>query len=247
MASGGCRPEEYPESEGRPLASNKGDALSLQPEDPMLWGKSNRVETMLSDYFDRCDHCYEQFERAFQIYFEEGCHDHFDDAVRKVNKAEGSCDDLRREIEYLLYGKALLPESRGDLLGLLETFDKLPNIAETVAFLFSCQSLELPADLHPAYKDLLSVNIEAYHLARRTVDTVMSNPKATLHVTKDVEHKESESDRLERDLIRAIFRREIAMGEKLALKEAVLLMGKISDRAESLADRVAILAIKRQI
>ncbi len=213
----------------------------------MLWGKANQVETMLSDYFDRCDSCYLQFERAFQIYFEKGCHDHFHDAVRKVNQAEGSCDDLRREIEYLLYGKALLPESRGDLLGLLETFDQLPNIAATVAFLFSCQSLELPTDLHASYKDLLSVNIEAYHLARRTVDTVMSNPKATLHVTKDVEHKESESDRLERDLIRGIFSREIAMGEKLALKEAVLLIGKISDRAESLADRVAILAIKRQI
>jgi predicted phosphate transport protein (TIGR00153 family) len=141
----------------------------------------------------------------------------------------------------------LLPESRGDLLGLLETFDKLPNIAETVAFLFSCQSMVLPVDLHPAYKDLLMVNVDAYKLARRTVDTVMTNPKATLHVTKDVEHKESESDRLERDLIREIYSRDISMGEKLALKEAVLLIGKISDRAESLADRVAIIAIKRQI
>ena len=74
----------------------------------------------------------------------------FDEAVSKVHRLEAACDDLRREIEYLLYGKALLPESRGDLLGLLETFDRLPNIAETVAFLFSCQKMLLPADLRAA-------------------------------------------------------------------------------------------------
>jgi len=213
----------------------------------VFWGKTQRVEKMLSDYFDQCDGCYRKFEQAFEIYFDQGPLQAFDEAVAEVHLIEASCDDLRREIEYLLYGKALLPESRGDLLGLLEAFDKLPNIAETVAFLFSCQSMVLPPDLHSAYKDLLRVNVEAYQLARRTVDTVMTNPKATLHVTKEVEHKESESDRLERDLIRAIYSRDIAMGEKLALKEAVLLIGTISDRAESLADRVAIMAIKRQV
>jgi len=202
---------------------------------------------MLSEYFDRCDSCFEQFERAFEIYFDEGPETSFDDAVQGVHRAEAASDDLRREIEYLLYGKALLPESRGDLLGLLETFDKLPNIAETVAFLFSCQRMTLPEDLHPAYKGLLRVNVESYRLARRTVDTVMTNPKATLYATKDVENKESESDRLERDLIRSIYSRDMPMGDKLALKEAVLLIGTISDRAERLADRVAIIAIKRQI
>ena len=213
----------------------------------MFWDKTKRVETMLADYFDRCDRCYRQFEGAFEIYFSTGPTEEFDEAVGKIHRLEAACDDLRREIEYLLYGKALLPESRGDLLGLLETFDRLPNIAETVAFLFSCQKMLLPADLHPAYKDLLRVNVEAYDLARRTVDTMMTNPKATLHVTKDVEHKESESDRLERDLIRAIYKRDMAMGEKFALKEAVLLIGSISDRAETLADRVAIIAIKRKL
>ncbi|MBN95340.1 MAG: hypothetical protein CL928_14945 [Deltaproteobacteria bacterium] len=213
----------------------------------MFWDKTRRVETMLSDYFERCDTCFEQFERAFEMYFDTGPNEAFDAAVQEVHRAEAASDDLRREIEYLLYGKALLPESRGDLLGLLETFDKLPNIAETVAFLFSCQHMVLPDDLHSAYQDLLRVNVESYRLARHTVDTVMTNPKATLHVTKAVEHKESESDRLERDLIRSIYSRDISMGDKLGLKEAVLLIGAISDRAERLADRVAIIAIKRQI
>ncbi|MEK0368345.1 MAG: DUF47 family protein, partial [Nitrosopumilus sp.] len=40
----------------------------------------------------------------------------------------------RREIEISLYEKALIPESRGDILGLLEAVDRIPNKAESVAF-----------------------------------------------------------------------------------------------------------------
>ena len=76
---------------------------------------------------------------------------------------------------------------------------------------------------------------------------LMTNPKAALHATKDVEHRESDSDNLERKMIRAIFERSDSTGDKMLYKEIVLLIGEISDRAEKVADRVAITAIKRQI
>jgi predicted phosphate transport protein (TIGR00153 family) len=155
---------------------------------------------------------------------------------------------MRREIELTLYGKALLPESRGDLLGLLETFDKLPNMAETVLFVLFCQKTMIPKDLLPAYKQLIDVNLQAYYLTRKAVDDLMHNPRATLHATKEVDEKESESDRLERDLICRLFEKtELSPGYKLLLKEIILLIGSISDRAETVADRIGIVAIKRQI
>ena len=42
------------------------------------------------------------------------------------------------------------PVARGDLLGLLETYDGLPNIAETVGFVISSQQTEFPKVLLPA-------------------------------------------------------------------------------------------------
>ena len=39
---------------------------------------------------------------------------------------------MRREIEVMMYSKALFPESRGDILTLLETIDRVPNQAEAV-------------------------------------------------------------------------------------------------------------------
>ena len=213
----------------------------------ILWKKQESVERKLERYFELCDECFACVEKAFDVYFDKGLGDDFETALHETHKAESAADDLRREIEHLLYGKALLPESRGDLLGLLETFDGLPNVAETVVFVFHSQHLELPKQLAPRYRQLIEVNLQAYHLARKCVDALMTNPKAVLHTTKEVDHKESESDRIERDLIGEIFKMDITPGTQLLYKEPVLLIGQISDRAEKVADRIGIIAIKRQI
>jgi predicted phosphate transport protein (TIGR00153 family) len=213
----------------------------------MLWRKQENVEQMMELYFDQCDRCFAEFEAAMSIFWIEGHCESFEAAVQATHAAESKADDMRRDIEYTLYGKALLPESRGDILGILETYDKLANAAETVCFALSTQQTVLPTELVPQYQSLIKTNIESYELARKAVDCLMSNPKATLHATKSIEAKESESDAIERTLIRAIFAGDWETGDKLVYKEIVLLLGDISDRAERIADRIGITAIKRQI
>jgi predicted phosphate transport protein (TIGR00153 family) len=212
-----------------------------------LWKKQKNIEAMIDQYFEGCDECFRLFDEAFDIYLAKGLGPEFDKAVKATHQAESQADDLRRDIELTLYGKALLPDSRGDMLGLLETFDRLPNEAETVLFALRSQRVRIPSEFHLAFRKLADINLESYRLLRQAVDALFNNPKATLHATKAVDLKESESDRQERDLISAIFDSGLEMGEKLLYKEIVLLIGAISDRAEGAADRIAIVAIKRQI
>jgi hypothetical protein len=215
---------------------------------PFFWKKEDNVEKMLSRYFERSDTCFQMFEKALGVFFDIGQGETFEAAVQKAHEAESAADDMRREIELTLYGKSLLPESRGDLLGLLESFDRLPNMAETVLFALRCQRIVLPKDLAPQYKRLADINLQSYYLCRRAVDALLSNPKITLHATKEVDEKESESDRIEREILCQIFdSSEYDTGQKLLLKDLILLFGSISDRAESVADRIGIFAIKRQI
>jgi len=215
---------------------------------PFFWKKVASIEKMLSDYFERCDTCFQMFEKALGVFFDTGQGATFEAAVQKAHEAESAADDMRREIELTLYGKALLPDSRGDLLGLLEAFDRLPNMAETVLFALRCQRIELPKNLVPLYRRLVDVNLQSYYLCRRAVDALLSNPKITLHASKEVDEKESESDRIEREIMCQIFdTAEFDTGHKLLLKDLILLIGGISDRAEAVADRIGIVAIKRQI
>ncbi len=212
-----------------------------------FWQKRDNVQQMLADYFEQCDACYKLFEKSFKTYLEMGHGSTFEASVHKTHEAESAADDLRREIEYTLYGKALLPESRGDLLTLLETFDRLPNAAETILFALRCQNIRIPDYLQQEYQALVEANLKAYYLARKAVDNLFDNPRITLRSTKEVDEKESAADRIERDLVCAIFADDMDTGHKILLRDLAQLIGKIADRAESAADCIGIIAIKRQI
>lgn len=212
-----------------------------------FWKKQENIDKMLGHYFDQCDKCLKLFEKALLTYMDSGQGEAFEAAVNKTHEAESSADDLRREIVFTLYGKALLPESRGDLLQVLEAFDKLPGMAETILFVIRCQQIVFPDELIPLYKQLVKINLQAYYLTRKAVDALLNNPRVTLHATKEVDDKESESDRLEREIMCDIFSSDMDMGTKMMFKELVLLIGNIADRAENTADLIAIVAIKRQI
>jgi uncharacterized protein Yka (UPF0111/DUF47 family) len=104
-----------------------------------------------------------------------------------------------------------------------------------------------PPELAPHYRRLVELNLQAYYAARKTVDELFHNPKVILHTAKEVDLKESESDRAERQLICTIFDTTLDTGSKLMYKELVLLIGHLSDQAEATADRIGIVAMKRQI
>jgi uncharacterized protein len=213
----------------------------------VFWKKEQDVESMFDRYIEACDACFQHFDEAMTALLESGQSATFEDAVVHIHRMESEADTRRRSIEHTLYSKALLPESRGDLLGLLETYDKLPNIAETIAFAFSCQAATIPEELNANFRELVAINLEAYGLARGAVHALFKKPTDVPEATVAIEEVESRSDDAERKMIRSIFASSRDTGDKILLREYVQLIGEISDRAERLADRVGITAIKRQI
>lgn len=193
------------------------------------------------------DECIEQFLKGMRVYLREGRTIEFETLVDDCHRKESDADNLRREIEMTLYGKALLPESRGDILGLLETFDRVPNSAESVLFDISCQRIDLPQELAADFLRLVETAVETYGLVRKAVDALLSNPRQTLYVVKEVEESESRCDRQERGLIGRIFDTDYSFGRKVLLRGLVYGIGNIADRAENTGDRIAITAIKRKV
>ncbi len=213
----------------------------------LFWRRQKNIEDMLNVYQERLDEIVQKFEKVFVTFLDHGYCEEFHNGVMEVSKLESSIDDLRREIEMLLYGRQLLPESRGDLLGILEAVDRIPNGLETVLFALHDQRVEIPEFLKPGLRELMLTNVQSYHMVRKALDALFHNPAETLYVCKEVDVKESESDRLERELIRSIFRSDAELAHKSQLKDVVLMIGSISDRGENCADRISIIAIKRNI
>ena len=109
----------------------------FSPKSPKFYG-------MIDDYLVKVSECMEIFQKALLVYLEQGDCLLFQQLVEQIDEAESKADHLRRDMELTLYEKALIPESRGDLLGILESVDKIPNKAESVVFQLDTEGLQIP-------------------------------------------------------------------------------------------------------
>ena len=209
--------------------------------------KSPKFIDMIDLYLQKGSECMEVFQKALLIYMEKGDCQDFQELVEQINRAESSADSLRRQLELTLYEKALIPESRGDLLGIMEAVDKIPNKAQTVVFLLDTEGLHIPDCFKQDFRQIVQINFQTFETVCRAVKAIFLNIKEVRKFTDEINRKESSSDHIERELIRKVFRSQISIGEKILLKELIIELGNISDKAEDAADRLSIMAAKRLI
>jgi predicted phosphate transport protein (TIGR00153 family) len=213
----------------------------------LFWKREREVRQLLGEYFDVCDRTLAAFGRAMEEYVRAGRSGVFDQHEQQVQELEGRADDLRVQIEKLLYSRALLPESRGDLLRVLEAFDHLPNLAETVVFMVATQGIDVPAPFLADLERYVGTNLEAYRHLRLTVDAFLTDPPRVEETIELVDADESRSDDQERALVTAVFASNLDKAEKLHLRELIGRIGDISDHAEQVARRLEIVALKRRV
>ena len=82
----------------------------------------------------------------------------------------------------------------------------------------------------------------------QATDALFSDLRPTRFLTEEVSRQESEVDKVEKLLLKAIFdNSELELAHKKQLKEIVQYIGRISNLAEDVADAILIFAIKRVI
>jgi predicted phosphate transport protein (TIGR00153 family) len=212
-----------------------------------FWQKEKMIGQAIEDYLHQTESCVATCREAFEVYFNEGLSKRFGELVEETSRFENMADDRRRAIEEAMYSNALIPESRGDILGMLEALDLVPNKCESVLYQVSLQSIIVPPQFVPQVRELVYKNLDCYDLLCQTMRHLFTNVKQVGTGAEQVSRKEGESDIIERGLIKAIFDTpSIDKADKILLKELMLEIGAISDRAENAADRLRIIAVKRQ-
>lgn len=216
--------------------------------DMFSFRKNNVVTKMVEEYLDKAEQCLALLHESFAVYAADGLGAAFDELVDRTHMAESCCDDLRRQIEASLYEKALIPESRGDILNLLESVDKIPNQAESVLFHVQMQLLHIPQRHLAKFQQLVHINREAFSRLAAAIRALFVDAEKVRGLVNEVDKTESASDHLEREMIRAFFEdKELDLQTRLLLKELVIETGKISNRCENTADRITIITIKRAV
>jgi predicted phosphate transport protein (TIGR00153 family) len=212
----------------------------------IFFKKQQAVIDRIKAYLEQVDACRHRFRDCVEGLLWDVEDPENNRRVEEVHRSESEADDLRRAIEYELYQRALIPESRGDVLGLLENLDTIPGMFQSLCYQIFLEKVRFPQEFRSRYLELVDVNLRSYELVRQAVMGLFYK-QDTRELTDQVDAVESESDRLERALIRDIFTSQIDKADKILLKEIVVNTGDISDNAENVKDRLVLAVVKRKI
>ena len=168
--------------------------------------------------------------------------------VAKIRKNESDADNKRRKMETEMYLGAFLPNFRGDLLGIAESIDVVANKAESTADLIELQNINIPKEFIPKLIELAEKSLETYLSVKKAASSIFNDMDVAndyINKTEDLEH---ESDMLEKNLVRTLFRKdEIELAHKIQLEKLIKKLADIADQAENVSDRLQIVIFKRRV
>ncbi len=212
--------------------------------------KQRRVQVLVGKYMDVWIGCIRSFRDSWDVYATEGRSEEFYFRVKETHKEESRADDMRRKIELELYSKALIPESRGDILGVLESVDALLSEAERVLYDIQLQNVDIPEDLKGSFDKMVDITCSCCEVVNKAVRVIFCSDgksNGVMTLANEIDNLESEADHMERRLVRTIFKQDIPDGTKLVLKELVKQLAQVTDHAEHVGDRLMIVSVKRRV
>lgn len=214
----------------------------------LFTSKAKTLELEIDQYLSLIDQSVLLLEEALKKYLN-GDLEQFERLTTDVDKTEREADELRRQITHRLYAEMLIPDSRGDVLGLLETADNVADVAKRVASHFSIEKPEIYPFLKDDFRELIEACVKAageLTLAVRAFFRELYRVGEHLDKVHFWEHQADDiEDRLKRKAFESTEIKEFS--KRVHMRYFAERISMLADEAESVAERLAISAIKRNL
>jgi len=205
------------------------------------------IGRQIDDFLDRVSESGLLFQHGVSDYLN-GNQSAFSEKIEHIIDVEHQGDALRRSLEEQLYTKTLIPESRGDVLELLEAMDALLDRFKGALYRFDIEEPEIPLQFHEGFKELIACVVEAVEAMVRSSRAFFKEISGVADHMHKVSYWETESDKTSTRLQRAIFHTDdLNLSQKMQLRDFVTHVDKIADRAEDVSDKLSIYVIKRSL
>ena len=212
-----------------------------------LFKKERQLEALIYQYLENLSLIQQHFTRAMNICLKEGISDDFSFCMDQTHKFESRADDIRDETNELMYSRALIPESREDIMALLERVDEIPRSFEQILNMIRTQMLAFPEFLVLDIQELLRISMESCDMMAKQIDVLIKKKEGIRALMSTIDQNESHCDHIERRIITKLFDSDLEPFLKLQLKEMVIVMGEISDQTDRVSKRINIMTMKRRV
>lgn len=214
----------------------------------MLFSRAKSVEANIDRYIDNLIKAGLIFNLGIKHYF--NCEsESFKEKTGEINNLESESDEIRRNIKHTLYKDLLIPESRGDVLGLLETLDEVINMAKKVMVRFSIEKPVIWPELKDDFLELNQITSDCVKEIAGAARAFFREPGRVSDFLVTVHYLEHEADKVEERIMRKSFEGDFIedFSQKVHMRYFAEKISQVADEAETAADRLDIYTIKRSI
>ncbi|MFO7896467.1 MAG: DUF47 family protein [Candidatus Cloacimonadales bacterium] len=209
--------------------------------------KTRRIEGDIDAYLDRVTTSGLVFLEGIRAYLK-GKNDKFERNFQDLSVLESEADTMRRNIKYHLYTYMLIPESRGDVLGILETMDDIVDICEKVLEQFSIEKPQIPEALKSDFLELAELSEQSVEEVVKAARAFFRQDSLVPDYVNKVHFFEHEADDVEENLKRKAFNSKdiTSFSHRVHMRHFAEKIADVSDVAEQVAERLSVYAIKRK-
>ena len=213
----------------------------------VFWETEKRIEDLVEDHLDHVEKVLKKFGEGMKKWIEHEDMEEAENLTHEIRDLEGRADDIRRDIEKELIGGALLANSRGQIMDLVERVDKLANAGEAAMNFAVLQKIKPPEELKPLIVKIIDRTLEIIdHVRLGMIDLMEGSDEEAREETKKIEIGEGDVDKLEREFISKLFDTELELAEKILLRQYLEILVEVSDRSEDFSDRLdTVIAIRK--
>ncbi|MGD9319533.1 MAG: DUF47 family protein [Desulfobacteraceae bacterium] len=212
----------------------------------VIFKKEREVITLILSYLDEVEECVLEALKGIELYLK-GDVKEAKALARETRSLETKADLIRYEIRDKLYSGAYLPLLREDIYKLVESIDKVANAGEACSNFFLNQRPIIPQSLNKQFFAAVQESLGIIEPLKAAAFCFLEGecPVETVRqFAKDVGTKESEVDKIEWDLTKAIFVSSMDHSQKMHLKLCLDAIVEVSDRAEDAADQLELVTLK---
>ncbi|MCG8571649.1 MAG: DUF47 family protein [Spirochaetes bacterium] len=201
----------------------------------------------IENYLKSSEIVIDNFQKSIKHFLKNGIDSEFEILMEMTNSNEGKADDLLAEIKVSLYQKSLLPESREDILIILDRVDDIVDKSNHVLQSIYSQNIEIPKFIKDDFKEIIKISIKAFLLLKSSVDQLLTKKSDKLDNSRLIDNYESACDSLQLKMIKKVFDSDISEYCKIIVRDVIRDIGTISDLCEDADNIITVLNIKRAI
>jgi predicted phosphate transport protein (TIGR00153 family) len=217
----------------------------------VFFTKHLEIHDQILEHLDKCLLCHERLTEYIEDIIGEGNEQKALVYVKEISAMETDADAIRRRIIMELLKGNLLPQSRREVLYLIEKIDEIANESEEIMRDVYLQAVELDDEYLEGLRAINEETRVQLKTLRMAVDKIFSdiwseNGKLN-ELLIEVDAHESHVDIIEQSIIKDIYRSGIPLAEKNQLRYFTAKFADISNLAEDISDLLERIIITRKV